>query len=259
MTLVDGPDTAQSESTETHTGNEGDNGDPANTETPGEDFDEPPEQESDDQDQGGLQEDHTSPADGDLGLGITEEQEEVTFTGDYLPVFDDIDNTPTSKTVEKDQGVHQLERLANKMDEKFEEILRSVKRTSGDRDSTPAESPNDPWSISSQRHLKFEDPKPKVVFFEPETISRGPTRRDSQAWNEVINNASKQADVHKTPGKQDLANFSTRNKVLQQKQVVIDGEHVTLVSTAKPHGGLNVRLYDKRKRSQLSPEGLDYF
>jgi hypothetical protein len=259
MTLVDGPDTVQSESTETHTGNEGDNGDPANTETPGENFDEPPEQESDDQDQGGLQEGHTSPAVGDLGLGITEEQEEVTFTGDYLPVFDDIDNTPTSKTVEKDQGVHQLERLANKMEEKFEEILQSVKRTSGDRDSTPAQSPNDIWSTSSQRHLKFEDPKPKVVFFEPGTISRGPTRRDSQAWNEVINNASKQADVHKTPGKQDLANFSTRNKVLQQKMVVIDGEHVTLVTTAKPHGGLNVRLYDKRKRSQLSPEGLDYF
>jgi Zinc knuckle len=256
MTLVDGPDTVQSESTGNQTGN-GDHGDPANTDAPEGD---PGSLEHETvQDQEGLQEDHPSPADGDLELDVNEDREEVTFEGDYLPVLNDIGNTPRSQTVEENQEVPQYERLANEMDEKLEKILQSVQRTSGHRDSVPASSPDDAWSINSQRQLRFDEPKPKVVFFEPETISRGPTRRDSQAWNEVINDASKQAEVHKTPGKQDLANFSTRNKVLQQKQIVIDGDYVTLLPTAKSHGELGVRLFKKQNRSKLSPEGLDYF
>ena len=257
MTLVNGPDTVQSESTEDQTGIEGDHGDQANTNAP-EGNPDPLEQESG-QDQEGLQEDHTSPADDDLELDANKEREEVTFTGDYLPILNDISNTPTGQTVEKDQEIPQYERLADEMDKKLEKILRSVRRESGNRDSIPAASPDDVWSVNSQRQLRFDEPKPKVVFFEPGTISRGPTRRDSQAWNEVITDASKQAEVHKTPGKQDLVNFSTRNKVLQQKQVIIDGDYVTLAAMAKPQGGLGVRLFEKHKRHTLTPEGLDYF
>ena len=237
MTLVDEPETVRSESTGSPTGNEG-NGDQANADAPEGNTD-PLEQESVQGDQGRPQEDHTRPTDDDLELGVTEE--EVAYTDAYLSGLNDTNHTPTGEAVEKNQEVHQFQRLANEMEEKLEAILQSVKRqTPGHGIGISTSSPDDTWSGNSQRQLKFEDPKPKVVFFEPGTISRGPTRRDSQAWNEVITDASKQAEVHKTPGKQDLVNFSTRNKVLQQKQIVIDGGYVTLAAMAKPQGGLGV-------------------
>ena len=129
MTLVDGPDTIQSESTGDQTGIEG-NGDPANADAP--DVPDPLESEPV-QDQEGLQEDHPSPADGDLELDVNEDREEVTLEGDYLPVLNDISNTPRSQTVEENQEVPQFEQLANEMDEKLEKILQSVQRTSGHR------------------------------------------------------------------------------------------------------------------------------
>ena len=258
MTLVDGPDTVPSESTESPTEDRGDNGSPANTEVPSEGNPEPLGQVPVDQDQSGQQEGHISTADEDLGgLGF-EGQEDIAFTGDDLPEFRETNETPSRKT-EKDQDEHHFTRLAYEMDEKLEKIMQSVKRIPDRREGTPISSPEDVWDAASQRQLQFDEPKPKVVFFEPGTISRGPARRDSQAWNEVISEASKQAEVHKTPGKQDLVNFSTRNKVLQSKLVVIDGEHVTLVPTAKPHSGLGVRLFSKRDRPKLTPEGFDYF
>jgi len=102
MTLVDGPDTVPSESTEDQTGR-GDHGTQANTDTPSEVLGEPPEQESDTQSQGGLPEGHTSPADVDLGLDLTEGQEEVTLTGDDLPDLEEVNETPTRKTVEEEE------------------------------------------------------------------------------------------------------------------------------------------------------------
>ena len=257
MTLVDGPDTVPSVSTENQTGNEGDDGNPANADMPDEVLRERLERESDDQTQGGLQDEHISTAGDDHGLGLTE-QEEIDYIDVDIPL-DEANKTPAKETLEKEQDEDNLQRQVHGMEEKLERILQSVARIPNQREGIFTSSPEEAWSVTSQRQLKFDEPKPKVVFFEPETISRGPTRRDSQAWNEVITNASKQAEVHKTPGKQDLANFSTRNKVLQQKMVVIDGEHVTLVPTAKPHGGLGVRLFNKRDRPNLSPEGFDYF
>ena len=62
MTLVDGPDTVPSVSTENQTGNEGDNGNPANADMPDEVLRERLERESDDQTQGRLQEEHISTA-----------------------------------------------------------------------------------------------------------------------------------------------------------------------------------------------------
>jgi len=258
MTLVDGPDTVPSESTEDQTGR-GDHGTQANTDTPSEVFGEPPEQESDTQSQGGLPEGHPSPAVGDLGLGLIEGQEDVTLTGDDIPDLGEANETPTRETVEEDQAEHPLGRVVYGMETKIDSLMQSIGRITNQGEGIHPSTPEAVWSSNTQRQIQFDEPKPKVVFFEPETISRGPTRRDSQAWNEVINDASKQAEVHKTPGKQDLVNFSTRNKVLQQNLVVIDGEHVTLLTAAKPHGGLGVRLFDKRKRSKLTPEAFDYF
>jgi len=195
MTLVDGPDTVPSESTEDQTGR-GDHGTQANTDTPSEVLGEPPEQESDTQSQGGLPEGHTSPADVGLGLDFIEGQEEVTLTGDDLPDLAEVNETPTRKTVEEDQ-TEQYKRMALSLDKKLETIMQSVGRIPVQREGIHGSSPEEVWSLNSQRELQFDEPKPKVVFFEPETISRGPTRRDSQAWNEVINDASKQAEVHK--------------------------------------------------------------
>ena len=85
MTLVDGPDTVPSESTESPTEDRGDNGSPANTEVPSEGNPDPLGQVPVDQDQSGQQEGHISTADEDLGgLGF-EGQEDIAFTGDDLP------------------------------------------------------------------------------------------------------------------------------------------------------------------------------
>ena len=170
MTLVDGPETPSSESTEDQTGNDG-NGDHANTDVPN-DPDESPERESDNQDQGGLQEDHIGTADEDLGLGLNEEGPEgVTFEGDLLPDLNEADDTPTRRTMETDQGEHHLQRLAYDMDEKLEKIMQSVQRIPNRGEGDLTLSPEDVWSASSQRQLRFDEPKPKVVFFEPGMIS----------------------------------------------------------------------------------------
>ena len=242
MVLVDGPDTVSSESPNP-TGTEGDHGETI-TQIPDEDQQELLEQVQADQDQGVQQEDHVDLLNVELQIGPTEGSPgEVTFTSND-PNLDRTDERSTGSAMGSHQAIPDLERFMNDVEEKLEEVMRSVQRIP--REDMPA-LPEEAWSTSSQRQLKFEEPKQKVVFFEPETISRGPTRRDSQAWNDVITGASKQAEVYKSPGRQDLASFSTRNKVTHQRQVMIDGDEVTLLPIAKSHGGLGVRLYSKRK------------
>ena len=195
MTLVDGPDTVQSASTENPTGNEGDDGNPANADMPDEVLREQLERESDDQTQGGLQDEHISTAGDDHGLGLTE-QEEIDYIDVDIPL-DEANKTPAKETLEKEQDEDNLQRQVHGMEEKLERILQSVARIPNQREGIFTSSPEEVWSVTSQRQLKFDEPKPKVVFFEPETISRGPTRRDSQAWNEVITNRSEERRVGK--------------------------------------------------------------
>ena len=101
-----------------------------------------------------------------------------------------------------------------------------------------------------------------VVFFEsgPE-VERGPLRRDSQLWNEMIEEATRQAERLRTPSRtvnQTQPEFRAQNRV-QADTVIIDGRPIPLVNTARNVNILGGRMYDKTKRSTLSPESLQSF
>ena len=257
MVLVEGPETVSSQS-QNQDGTEGEHGEQAITQVPEEVQQELFEQVQADQDQEEQREDYVDPVDLELEIGPTEGSPgEVTFTGTELPNMGGRDDRSTRSDMESNQGLSDVKRLAQSVEAKLEEVLRSVQRKP--REDLSAFPEEEAWAASSQRQLQFDEPKSKVVFFDPGTISRGPTRRDSQAWNDVIKDASKQAEIHKSPGGQELVSFTARNKVTHQRQVVIDGQEVALLPVAKPHGGLGVRLYFKDVRHKLNGEQLEAF
>jgi len=126
--------------------------------------------------------------------------------------------------------------------------------------------------IDPQR-LNFGEPDPNVArpsisFFEEDGHARGPARRDSQAWNTIIQQASKQADFLKTPSKGNgnpFHIFQAQNKVAQpssdgtEATIIVDGRPVTTSNRARDLATLSGRTYDKTKRVDLSPENLQAF
>lgn len=126
------------------------------------------------------------------------------------------------------------------------------------------------------RRLQFEpedlaqDPGPRsigpttsVVFFDSDVVERGPSRRDSQAWNAVLQQATKQAESMRTPirgSRVTQPEFKAQNKFLPNTNTIyIDGRAVPIATRAKDVNALTTRLYDKTKRSTLTPESLQAF
>ena len=120
-----------------------------------------------------------------------------------------------------------------------------------------------PPSVS--RVLQFEDDledqgRPSTISYFETGIGRGPSRRDSQEWNDMVQQATKQADILKTPGRggTHAPEFKARNKLMSNR-VWIDGRAISVCKKPRDVTALSGRLYDKTKRSSLSPESLQAF